>query len=127
MSTPATAPAPAQQIPANVLLAGGESTKAYKNDGTTEEVFVRLVPLSEAAKYFQTIGDLTDFLAFITGKPKAFIDGLTDDCQFDLDKRAKDLNSFRMGRYLDRQKATQQMLKEQTKGSTGSPTSAPTE
>jgi hypothetical protein len=121
MSTPAPSP-----IPSSVILNGGQSLKVTKLDGTTEEVVIRLVPLSQLADYFNKLDHMDQFIEFIVKKDKGYADTLTDDSQFAIDRIAKELNSFRMGRYLQRQVATQKETVERIRQITGLQISAPT-
>lgn len=109
---PGAAPAlPAEKrLPSDVLLNGGKDIIAIMADGTQRVVKVRVAKLSEAMRYYELIGSLTEFVDWITGQPEGFCDSLDEDSAYAIDTLAKDLNDFRCARFLARQKATRTAL-----------------
>ena len=109
---PGGAPAlPAEKrLPSDVLLNGGKDITATMIDGTQRVVKVRVVKLSEAMRYYELIGSMTEFVDWITGEAAGFCDTLDEDSAYAIDAIAKDLNDFRCARFLARQKATRMAL-----------------
>ena len=129
MTQPASALIPAppaeQRLPSDVLINGGKDLIVTLRDGTTKTIKVRLVPLSECFRYYETLGEMAHFIDFITGEKPGFADSLADDDAFEIDRVAKELNDFRARRFLVRQKATHQALNQQA-GNIVSSSSLPT-
>lgn len=98
------APAAPYQIPADVLINGGQNITVKDIAGNPVEVKVILVPLKKMGDYYEKLGDINAFVEFVTAKPAGFAETLDDDSIFLIDETATQLNSFRAARFLERQK-----------------------
>lgn len=103
MTPPASSPVP-YQIPADVLINGGQNLTVKDIAGNPVEVKVILVPLKKMGTYYEKLGDMNAFVEFVTDKPAGFSETLDDDSVFLIDETATKLNSFRAARFLERQK-----------------------
>lgn len=97
-------------IPTDVLINGYQTVKARWLDGTTEEVKVKLVPVTKVAKYLDIIGDPGRYVEFMCGKPADWADRLHPDSFEEIDTLARSLNDPFVDRFLTRQKSILQKL-----------------
>jgi len=114
MSTP-TESAKLDEIPTEALINGGQTIKVQLANGTTEDVKVKLVPISKVAKYLDLIGDPGPFVDFMCGKPKDWCDTLHPDSFLEVDALARRLNDPICVRFLIRQEATMKVVGQQSK------------
>lgn len=105
-------------LPTEVIINGGQSIKARLNNGTTEEVKVKLVPIGKVASYLEKIGDPGAFVDFICGKPKDWSDTVEPDSFMEIDELARKINDPIVARFLKRQQRMMQGIGPMSKGLT---------
>jgi len=91
-------------IPADVLMNLGQTITVKNHKGEDIEVKVRLVPIRELSKYLDVVSSLPDFIQFVTGKDAAFVDTLSDDACYEIDRLGRLFNEPRLEPFLARQR-----------------------
>jgi hypothetical protein len=102
---------PLAQVPASVVIGGGVDQSVVFKDGTSEAVKVKLVPFRQASNYLENVGDPAKLVEFVCGKPEGWSDNLTDDCVFEIDRIAREINDPRIDRWLERQAQVVETMK----------------
>lgn len=89
------------------VLKGGENFTVTLADGeTTEEVFVRIVPISQMDEYLARYESITALVSFVVKKDVAWLDGLADDSLYALNRKVREMNDPRFDRWVSEQRAT---------------------
>lgn len=105
-----------KKLPAAAVINGGLPFSVRKLDGTTEEVTVRIVPLSKVLQYASKIDTICELVELVCDKPAGWTDTLNPEDALALDKAARDLNDPIMGRVANRQHQVAGRIVEMSKG-----------
>ena len=85
----------------------------------SETVLVKLVPISKIGQYLTSAGDMAKLVELCCGKDAGWADTVDDDSLFAIDTLARKINDPRVGRWLTRQKAAVEGLRDPIAKSTG--------
>lgn len=88
------------------VLKGGVNFTVTTTEGKTEEVFIRLVPISQMEDYLARYESIVALCVFVVQKDIAWFDGLTEDAAFALNRRVRELNDPRFDRWVSEQAQT---------------------
>lgn len=100
------------KLPAAVVINGGSKITVHKLDGTTEEVRVRLIPLSKMVDYLNRVGDITLFAELVCEQSPGWADTLSFDSIYQIDELARAINDPSLARYVKRQTAAVGQMKD---------------
>lgn len=96
------------ELNAEVVINGAQKfTVTYLPDkdglSKTEEVMVRLIPVSKIGEYLSKIGVIEQLVELLTGKEAGWADTLSDDSLYAIDSLGRKINDPRLDRYVRRQ------------------------
>lgn len=85
-----------------IIAKGGKSFVAIMEDGTKEEVLVRLLKIRQLPAYFEALEDEVKLISVVTGKDEAWAELLDFDSQLALVEVAKEVNFTRAKKWAER-------------------------
>lgn len=92
-------------VPPDVIVAGGQvlTVKKKGKDGASEEVLVKLVPISQLTKYASLIDHIAPLAEFLCGKEAGWADTLDENSVYQIDEVGRYINDPRLDRLIARQ------------------------
>lgn len=100
-------------------ITGGRTMQARFTNGTTEDVFLRQVPIRQMPTYLATMDDEPALLELVADKPKGWADGLTVESHAELITASEALNSDTFFAWLRRRVRRQESLAPGSSGELG--------